>query len=153
MKGKPRGSVIGLLKHRDEQRDQNTSAMVEVIRLLQSDKPNTKWTYKDVWSRAGLKSPNSLRSSWNAHIRAEIDSHNQFGSSTRSSKPSEGLIKAEKDLVGLLRAELKVYKAQRDDALARIAQFAADADFFKKQCDDLKKAVARLKNRSINQSR
>lgn len=151
MRGKPRGSIIGLLRHRDDQRDQNTSAMVEVIQLLQSEKPNIKWTYKDVWSRAGLKSPNSLSSPWNAHIRAEIDSHNQLVSSSISADPYGGLTKAERDVVGLLRAELKVCKAQRDDALARIAQFAADADFFKKQCDDLKKAVARLKSRSIAQ--
>lgn len=151
MRGKPRGSVIGLLKHRGDQQDQNTSAMVEVIRLLQSEKPTTKWTYKEVWSRAGLKSPNSLGSPWNAHIRAEIDSHNQLVSSSKSAKPYGKLTKAEIDLVGLLRAELKVCKVQRDDALARIAQFAADADFFKKQCDDLKKTVARLKKHSIAQ--
>lgn len=153
MRGKPRGSVIGLLKHRDDQRDQNTSAMLEVIQILQSEKPNTKWTYKDIWSRAGLRSPNSLSSPWNAHIRAEIDSHNQLVSTSRSERPCAGLSKAERDVAGRLRAELKVCKAQRDDALALIAQFASDADFFKKQCDDLKTTVARLKKPSIGQPR
>jgi hypothetical protein len=153
MRGKPRGSVIGLLKHRDDQRDQNTSAMLEVIQILHSEKPNTKWTYKDIWSRAGLRSPNSLASPWNAHIRAEIDSHNQLVSISTSERPCAGLTKAERDVAGRLREELKVCKAQRDDALALIAQFAADADFFKKQCDDLKKTVARLKKPSIGQPR
>lgn len=153
MRGKPRGSVIGLLKHRDDQREQNTSAMLEVIQLLQSEKPNTKWTYKDIWSRAGLRSPNSLASPWNAHIRAEIDSHNQLVLSSRSARPYSGLTKAERDVVGLLRAELKLCKAQRNDALALIAQFAADADFFKRQCDDLNKKVERLKKPLIGQPR
>ena len=149
MKGKPRGSVTGLLKHRDNQKDLNTAAMLEALRQLQKEKPTSKWKYKDVWSRAGLQSPVSLNSPWNAHVRAEIDSHNQNLHSSGSQHSSLALSKEERDIVMRLREELKVCQAQRSDALMRLAQFAADADYYRNKCSDLERANERLKNRDI----
>ena len=48
-------------------------------------------------------------------------------------------------LIRELKAEVKAIKGQRDRALARIAQYCADTDHYKKRCKDLEKAVSRLK--------
>lgn len=146
MRAKPRGSVIGLKKNREDLKASNTSAMMNVIAQLRIEKPTSKWSYKEVWSRAGLKSQIALDSVWNAHVRAEVEAHN----ARVRSFPDEGVslpraLTYDRDLVKSLREELRICKSQRDQALSRIAQFAADAEYFKKQCEDLTKIVARLR--------
>lgn len=147
MKAKPRGSVVGLKKNREDLKASNTAAMMGVIAQLRIEKPTSKWTYKEVWSRAGLKSQIALDSIWNAHVRAEIEAHN----ARALNLPDEGALapKAltyEKDLVKSLREELRICKNQRDKALSRIAQFAADTKYFKNKCEDLTKTVDRLRS-------
>lgn len=147
MRAKPRGSVIGLKKNREDLKASNTEAMMGVIAQLRIEKPTSKWAYREVWSRAGLKSQIALDSPWNAHVRAEIEAHN----ARLRNLPAEGALVPgalayDRDLVKSLREELRICKAQRDQALSRIAQFAADAEYFKKQCQDLTKTVDRLRS-------
>lgn len=146
MRAKPRGSFIGLKKNREDLKARNTAALMSVIAQLRIEKPMSKWTYKEVWSRAGLKSQIALDSAWNAHVRAEIGAHNaRVRSFPAGGAPLPGAPTYDRDLVKSLREELRICKNQRDQALSRIAQFAADAEYFKKQCEDLKKIVARLR--------
>jgi hypothetical protein len=150
VRAKPRGSIIGLKKNREDLKARNTEAMMGVIAQLRIEKPASKWWYKEVWSRAGLKSQIALDSPWNAHVRAEIETHNArilclapeviFG--------PRGLV-YDKDLLKSLKDELRICKEQRDKALSRIAQFAADTDYIKRKCDDLTKTVERLRGKRV----
>ncbi|MDT4840823.1 hypothetical protein FQZ97_746570 [compost metagenome] len=147
MRAKPRGSVVGLKKNREDLKVSNTAAMMSVIAWLRIEKPTRKWTYKEVWSRAGLKSQIALDSAWNAHVRAEIEAHNaRIRSSPADGVSVPGAPTCDRDLVKSLREELRICKNQRDQALSRIAQFAADAEYFKKQCEDFKKIAAGLRS-------
>lgn len=148
MKGKPRGSVSGLKKNRDDLKVKNTASMMNVIAKLRIEKPTKKWTYKEVWTRAGLKSQIALDSAWNAHVRAEIEAHNLrvCNISAVGPKHSERPA-ADRDLLKSLKEELKICESQRDQALARIALYAADAQYYKDQWADLDKTVKRLRGR------
>lgn len=147
MKAKPRGNVVGLKKNREDLKASNTAAMMEVITQLRIEKPTSKWTYKEVWSRAGLKSQIALDSVWNAHVRAEIEAHNARVRSLLVEGASvSGAVAYDKDLVRSLRDELRICRNQRDQALSRIAQFAADTKYFKDKCEDLTKIVDRLRS-------
>lgn len=146
MKAKPRGSTSGLLKHHSSQKINNTTAMLEVITKLKIERPTAKWTYKDVWATAGLKSQIALNSAWNQHIRAEIDAHNSYVDQLGSEQPNGAKISvSEKQALALLRTNLKNCKSQRDQALARISQLSADVNFFRKKCEDLEQTVLRLR--------
>ncbi|MFV2949001.1 hypothetical protein [Pseudomonas japonica] len=145
MKAKPRGTTSGLEEYHADTKARNTANMLQVIERLRVDRPNSKWSYKDVWVVAGLKSQIALDSPWNAHIKTEIDHHNK---KIQSSVLSQGENEEDGDdrlLIRELKAEVKAIKGQRDRALARIAQYCADTDHYKKRCKDLEKAVSRLK--------
>jgi len=143
VRAKPRGSVRGLKKNREDLKSFNTEALMAVIAQLRIEKPTGKWSYKEVWSRAGLKSQIALNSPWNSHVRAEIEKHN---ARLRNSPAEDFPTASGKDLLGALREELRSCRAQRDQALSQIAQFAADTEYFKKQYLDLKKIVDRLRS-------
>jgi len=144
MKGKPRGTTSGLLEYHANNKQRNTICMLQVIDRLRREKPNSKWSYKDVWSGAGLKSQVALDSPWNAHVKSEIDYHNRMVGSAPLSD-CDNMATSDWRVLGELRSEIKVLKEQRDQALERIAQYCADTDFYKKKCRDLERAVARLK--------
>lgn len=144
MRAKPRGSMKGLQKSQCEMKARNTSALLGVIADFRIEKPNTRWTYREICSRAGLRSPNALDRPWNAHIRAEIEAHN---SRVRSSQLPllETTEKATpRHEIKDLRSELTICKAQRDSALSRIAQYSADSEYLRKRCDDLQRIIDRL---------
>lgn len=146
MRAKPRGSFIGLSKNREDLKARNTEAMMGVIAELRVEKHASKWLFKEVWSRAGLKSQIALDSPWNAHVRAEIEAHNaRVRSLTPEGAPGPRGLIYDMDLLKSLKEELRICKAQRDQALSQIAQFAADTDYFKKKCDDLTRTVDRLR--------
>jgi len=52
---KPRGSLVGLKENREALKVKNTEAMLKVVEKLGKEKPDALWSYKDVWSGAGLK--------------------------------------------------------------------------------------------------
>lgn len=151
MKAKPRGSVSGLLEFHSKSRASSTAAMLMVIGKLRIEKPFVKWSYKEVWSGADLKSQIALNSPWNIHIRLEIDEHNE-----RLERDSHGgselMVPSEKALLRSYKVELKALREQRDQALARIAQYCADADYHKKRCADLEKSVDRLKSQCLHRT-
>lgn len=145
MKAKPRGTTSGLEEYHADTKARNTASMLQAVARLKLNKPHSKWTYKDVWAGAGLKSRIALDSPWNAHVKAEIDAHN---GKIQCSTLSQGVGKeAVGDRLAMreLKAEMKEVREQRDKALARIAQYCADTDHYKKRCKDLERAVARLK--------
>lgn len=145
MKAKPRGSLVGLRKSQAELRLRNTDAMEQALSELRIAKPDSKWSFKDVWTRAGLKSQIALNSPWNAHIRAEVEAHNSKLKSQIQKAEASVTPCHDRTLVSALRDELRVYKQQRDQALSRIGQLAADVDYFRKKCEDLDKVVSRLR--------
>ncbi|WP_110946379.1 hypothetical protein [Pseudomonas bohemica] len=145
MKGKPRGSTSGLEDYHDKLRSANTALMLAVIEQLKVIKPDAKWSYKEVWSGAGLKSKVALDSVWNEHVRLEIDRHNNTLDS-RNTVLNENVVSVvEKPAILALKEQVKILKQQRDQALALIAQYAADTDFYKRRCVDLQSSVDRLK--------
>jgi hypothetical protein len=146
MKAKPRGTTSGLEEYHADTKARNTASMLQVVARLRLDKPSSKWSYKDVWAGAGLKSQIALDSPWNAHVKAEIDAHNgniQYSTLTQGmGEEAAGGRLAMREL----KAEMKEIREQRDQALARIARYCADTDHYKKRCKDLEMAVARLKS-------
>ena len=147
MKAKPRGSLVGLRKSRAELRLRNTDAMIQAVAELRIAKPDSKWTFKEVWTRAGLKSQIALDSPWNAHVRAAIESHNSSLQGLQERTVSSGA-GANRPLLNALRDELRTCKQQRDQALSQIGQLVADAEFFRKKCEDLTRTVELLRKRA-----
>ncbi|MEE4138731.1 hypothetical protein [Pseudomonas viridiflava] len=145
MKGKPRGSTSGLEDYHNRLRSDNTASMLKVIDRLKMDKPHSKWTYKEVWIGAGLKSKIALDSIWNSHIRAAIDIHNQRVDSLTTVNGGD-ILAADKPVIQALRKQVKTLREQRDQALALIAQYSADTDYYKRKSNDLQNSVDRLKS-------
>ncbi|WP_152442326.1 hypothetical protein [Pseudomonas putida] len=146
MKAKPRGSTKGLKARSDVVKLVNTEKLVGAIKQLSDEKPNEAWTFLEVSRIAGLKSTVAINSSWNSHIKLQIKHHNESlnykNDISVSASPSQRLagLKLQR-----LRAELLICQKQRDDALSRIAVYAADADYYKNKCADLTRIVDRLK--------
>ncbi len=145
---KPRGSQEGLKKNRECLKAKNTEAMWKVVVWLRKEKPNTLWSYKEVWSAAGLKSNVALNSSWNSHIREAIDAHNsklredaELGPLAQSQRKTLRMANRE------LRLQLDAMKKERDHALSKIAVFEAEADFYKRKCEGLLKINERLRGK------
>lgn len=145
MKAKPRGTTSGLKEFHAHIKARNTASMVRVVEALRLNKPNSKWSYKDVWAGGGLKSQIALDSPWNAHIKEEIDFHNrQIHCSALNQGGGEEAVGG-RLAIHEMKAQMKEIREQRDQALARIAQYCADTDHYKKRCKDLERVVARLK--------
>lgn len=144
---KPRGSLVGLKENREALKVKNTDAMLNVIERLGKEKPGALWSYKDVWSGAGLKSNVALNSPWNFHVRDAIDAHN---SSVRDASELEVSSSAQKKtlrvLNGELRRKLDAMQKERDQALSKIAVYEAEADFYKRKCEGLLRVNERLRS-------
>lgn len=144
---KPRGSLVGLKENREALKVKNTDAMLNVIERLGKEKPGALWSYKDVWSGAGLKSNVALNSPWNFHVRDAIDAHN---SSIRDASELEVFSSAQKKtlrvLNGELRRKLDAMQKERDQALSKIAIYEAEADFYKRKCEGLLRVNERLRS-------
>lgn len=148
MKKKPRGSTAGLRKLQEDTKKQNSEAMMTIIRQLRIESPARKWTYREVWSKAGLKSQVALDSPWNTHIRNLIDEHNLEIKAKEIVNPSKTNIdKTSKNYI----RELRELKRQRDAALSKIASYAADVHYYKKKLSDLTIRFERYKANSENQ--
>lgn len=143
---KPRGSLVGLKKNREALKVKNTDAMLKVIEHLRKEKPDALWSYKDVWSGAGLKSNIALNSPWNSHVRDAIDAHN---SSVREASELEVCASMQKKTLrvinGELRKQVEVMRKERDSALSKIAIYEAEADFYKRKCEGLLRVNERLR--------
>lgn len=147
MSGKKRGSQVGLKKNREDTKLTNTSAMLAIIQMLQLEKPGSLWTYKEVWSAAGLKSSVALNSPWNVHVREAVDNHNAqiqqeiLAPLLRDQEP-ESLSQT----IYKLRRELEGMKNDRDLALSKIALYQADSEFYAKKYESSIKVIERLRN-------
>ncbi|OPE29840.1 hypothetical protein APB20_35005 [Pseudomonas aeruginosa] len=143
---KPRGSQEGLKKNRELLKVKNTEAMWSVVVRLRKESPNSLWSYKEVWSGAGLKSNVALNSPWNLHIREAIDSHN---SKLRENAELGPLAQTQRKTLRManreLRMQLDAMKKERDQALSKIAVFEAEADFYKRKCESLLRINERLR--------
>ncbi len=144
MKNKPRGNQTGLLQNREDTKRQNTEAMWKEVVQLRKEKPDSTWTFKEVWSGAGLKSNVALNSPWNSHIREVINEHNQkirenieLGPVGASQRKTLRITNKE------LRQQLSAIKKERDHALSQICIYEAEADFYKRENEILKKVKDR----------
>jgi chromosome segregation ATPase len=143
-----RGSQDGLRKSKELLKIKNTELMWEVIIRLRKEKGNDLWSYKDVWSGAGLKSAVALNSPWNSHVKGAIDSHNSaLAERLESGALAQSQRKTLRSAIRELRAQLDVMKAQRDEALGKIAFFEAEAGFFKKECETQLAVIDRLRSK------
>jgi hypothetical protein len=142
-----RGSQVGLKKSKELLKVKNTELMWAVIARLRKVRGDELWSYKDVWSGAGLKSAVSLNSPWNSHIKGAVDSHNAalvelIENGVRVQSQRKSLREANRGL----RSQLELMKKERDKALENIAFFEAEAVFFKKQCETQLRTIARLRS-------
>jgi len=144
---KPRGSLVGLKENREALKVKNTEAMLKVVEQLGKEKPDALWSYKDVWSGAGLKSNVALNSPWNSHVRDAIDAHN---SSIREASELEVFASTQKKTLkvinGELRKQVEVMRKERDQALSKIAIYEAETDFYKRKCEGLLRVNERLRS-------
>lgn len=120
--------------------------MLAIIKDLETRKKNVAWTYKEVWSGAGLKSNIALSSPWNAHIRDIIKAHNDFIklSKVNHLSPSSKSISAS-DVDVNLKLQIGTLKLERDEALSKIAVREAEIDYHKSINKDLQQVNERLK--------
>lgn len=140
-----RGSHQGLLKNREETKRLNTEALWRQVQRLRKDKPSCRWTFKEVWQGAGLKSNVALDSPWNAHIKEVIEEHNKLLTE-----------QSERGLIGLaqrktlrttnkeLRHQLKHINTEYERALSQIALWEAEADFHRRENERLQRKIDRL---------
>lgn len=133
-KNKPRGSQDGLKQNRELTKITNTESMWKIVNKLRKEKSSSLWTYKEVWSSAGLKSPVALNSHWNSHIRSAIDNHNsQLKENAELGPIGQAKRRTLRDSNRVLRDQLNTMRKERDQALSKIAIFEADALHFKSQ--------------------
>ena len=145
---KSRGSTHGLIQNREDTKKKNTEAMWNVINHLRKSKENEIWTYREVWTGAGLKSNVALKSAWNQHIKAVIDEHNQqirenidLGTIGRSQRKTLRITNKE------LRSEISQLTNDKNLSLSQIAIWEAEASYYKKENDDLRRIIDRLKGK------
>jgi triphosphoribosyl-dephospho-CoA synthetase len=144
-KNKPRGNQDGLKKNREDTKVQNTEAMWKVIIRLRKQKAHAIWTHKEVWSGAGLKSNVALKSPWNRHIKETIEEHNkEIRENAEIGPAGYSQRKTLRATNKALRQEILALKKQREQALNLIAIWEAEADQYKKECEQLEKVNERL---------
>ena len=147
---KPRGSQTGLLQNREDTKRQNTEAMWKEVVHLRKDKPDATWTFKEVWSGAGLKSNVALNSPWNSHIREVINEHNQkIRENIELGPVGVSRQKTLRTTNRELRQQLDALKKERDKALSQIGIYEAEADFYTRENEVLKKIKDR-QSKEIN---
>lgn len=145
IKGSSRGSQHGLLKNREDTKKQNTESLWKQVERLRKEKGDLVWSFKEIWSGAGLKSNMALNSPWNQHIRDAIESHNK---NIREGIASGDLALKHKrtfrDDNRHLRKQLKDMEIQRNMALESIAIYQAERDELKKEVRRLESRINRL---------
>ena len=147
MKRLIRGSVAGLVRHHQEQKEKNTSEMLKVIARLQVEKALLSWTYKEVWCGAGLKSGVALTSEWNSHVRLAIDAHNAHVKNLRDSNDAPaGSHLAPVCRIKQLRSLVKDLERQRNEALSKLAVYEAEIEFYKSRYDEVVRLNVRLQD-------
>lgn len=150
MKAKPRGSIKGLKARSDIVKQLNSDKLLDALNQLAAEKPNEAWTLLEVSRIAGLKSTVAINSVWNAHVKLKVKQHNesiQYDTDLEVVEQiSERLSFRDRQS---LRSDLIICQKQRNEALSKIAIFAADAEYHKKKCADLARIVDRLQA-SIN---
>lgn len=145
MKKSQRGSHHGLLKDREDTKLKNTEELWRQVNKLRKEKPNTPWSYKEVWVGAGLKSNVALDSPWNAHVKEAIREHNNkvreqsdWGPTAQSERKT--LRTANRDL----RQEIEGLKSKLNTALSQTAVWEAEAAYHKRENQRLQKQLDRL---------
>lgn len=145
MATKVRGSTQGLKKNREETKEKNTESMWAVVNQLRKDKPAQRWTFKEVWKGAGLKSHVALASVWNAPIRDAIEQHNlSICRNIEDGAIAQSQRKTLRESIRELISKNEALKRERDSALAKIALFKSDAEYYKKKHEELKRTNERL---------
>ncbi|MCS6129320.1 hypothetical protein G3485_20230 [Shewanella baltica] len=140
-KGRTRGSSHGLLQNREDTKKKNTEALWKQIERLRKEKSAQTWSFKEIWSGAGLKSNMALNSPWNIHVRDAIETHNKnIREGLASGKLALEHKRTFRDDNRNLRKQLKDMELQRNMALESIA-------IYQTECDELKKEVRRLESR------
>src|SRR5690606_32067875 len=145
MKKSQRGSHHGLLKDREDTKLKNTEELWRQVNKLRKEKPNTSWSYKEVWVGAGLKSNVALDSPWNAHVKEAIREHNNkvreqsdWGPTAQSERKT--LRTADRDL----RQHIEAVISNLITALSHTAVREAAAANHKRENQRLQKHLDRL---------
>lgn len=146
MSNKIRGSQKGLIENRKSTKKKNTELLWVQVDLLRKKKPDSLWTYKEVWSGAGLKSNVALKSTWNSHILAIIDQHNneireEIDLGVVGYRQRKTLRASNKDL----RSEISKLIIDRNEALSKIAIYQAEAEYYKNENKRLENRLNRIK--------
>lgn len=154
MKSKRRGSHLGLLKNREETKRQNTEALWRQVIRLRKEKPNALWSFKEVWSGAGLKSNVALDSPWNAHVKEAIEDHNRSVKEEADLGPEgQSQRKTLRFTNKVLRQEIEKLKSDLDKSMSQIAVWEAEAIFHQRENTRLRNKIERLKNDLTDQRR
>ncbi|MAI31027.1 hypothetical protein J3362_13200 [Marinobacter sp. NFXS11] len=147
MKVKQRGSHQGLLKNREETKRQNTEALWRQVIRLRKEKPSSLWSFKEVWSGAGLKSNVALDSPWNAHVKEAIEDHNRSVRGEADLGPEgQSQRKTLRITNKALRQEIEKLKSDIDKSLSQIAIWESETIFYQRENARLRNKIERLKN-------
>lgn len=130
-KNKPRGSQSGLARNRLEVKQKNSRLLKETIQNLSISRPEERWTYKKVCQASGLKSTVALHKPWNREIREIIDQHNAKIQKNEKSTLLNTETKSNP------KSNLMEITQQRNEALAKIAKFQANAEHYKNKYEKL----------------
>ena len=145
MKKISRGSHQGLLKKRQETKLLNTEALWQQVQRLRKEKPNTLWSYKEVWQGAGLKSNVALNSPWNASIKETVTEHNRLlREQAEKSIAGQNQRKTLRITNKELRNQIQQLKIEYEKALSKMAIWEAEADFFQRDNERLQRKIDRL---------
>ena len=145
MKKMTRGSHQGLLRNREETKRLNTEALWRQVQLLRKEKPDTLWSFKEVWQGAGLKSNVALDSPWNASIKEAVAEHNRL---LREQAESGSVGQAQRKTLRAtnkeLRNQIQQIKTEYEKALSKMAIWEAEADFYQRDNKRLQRKIDRL---------
>jgi hypothetical protein len=83
---KPRGSVLGIHKYQLAVRNQTRMALLQAIKTLEIQHPESRWTSIQLCREAGLASPVALKKPWNKDIIELLAHHNAKVSQVRLSE-------------------------------------------------------------------
>lgn len=145
MKKISRGSHQGLLKNRQETKLLNTEALWQQVQRLRKEKPNTLWSYKEVWQGAGLKSNVALNSPWNASIKETVTEHNRLlREQAEKSIAGQNQRKTLRITNKELRNQIQQLKIEYEKALSKMAIWEAEADFYQRDNERLQRKIDRL---------
>ncbi len=136
--------LAGLRRLRKDTKEKNSAALKAIIDRLKVEKPNEKWSYKDICAAANLKSQNSLKAPWNGDTKREIDTHNEF---VRSQRIKIGREVGQKNSAQLEKSHSMDLRLKLDAALHQIGIWEAEAAWLASEYENLKKINNRLESR------